>query len=136
MALELNICEFSIRKVVKICLRMRAYKRKKIHFLGEHVKEKRLPRSEGELGWHATSGLENILLSDEKIFTIHEVSNSQKDRIISLTTCSIKETSKFACLRSRLADTLCPPEAPFGRLGSHWLIIRGIASLNMSVLLL
>ena len=37
---------------------------------------------------------------------------------------------------ARLADTLCPPEAPFGRLGSHWLIIREIASLNMSVLLL
>ena len=25
---------------------------------------------------------------------------------------------------AQLADTLCPPEAPFGRLGSHWLIIR------------
>ena len=37
---------------------------------------------------------------------------------------------------ARLADTLCPPEAPFGRLGSHWLIIREIASLNMSVQLL
>ena len=35
-----------------------------------------------------------------------------------------------------LADTLCPPEAPFGRLGSHWLIIREITSLNMFVLLL
>ena len=41
--------------------------------------------------------------------------------------------SSLACA-ARLADTLCPPEAPFGRLGSHWLIIREIASLNMSVL--
>ena len=40
----------------------------------------------------------------------------------------------LACA-ARLADTLCPPEAPFGRLESHWLIIREITSLNMSVLL-
>ena len=57
MTLELKICEFSIRKVVKICLGMRGYKRKKIHFLSDQVKEKRLLRSEGELGRHATSGL-------------------------------------------------------------------------------
>ena len=40
----------------------------------------------------------------------------------------------LACA-ARLADTSCPPEAPFGRLESHWLIIREITSLNMSVLL-
>ena len=43
--------------------------------------------------------------------------------------------ASLACA-ARLADTLCPPEAPFGRLGSHWLIIREIASLNMSILVL
>ena len=43
--------------------------------------------------------------------------------------------ASLACA-ARLADTLCPPEAPFGRLGSHWLCIKEIASLNMSVLLL
>ena len=37
---------------------------------------------------------------------------------------------------ARLADTLCPPEAPFGSLGSHWLIIREITSLNTFVILL
>ena len=95
MALELKICEFSIRKVVKICLGMREYKRKKIHFLSEQVKEKRLLRSEGELDRHGTSGLENFLLSDEKIFTIHEVSNSLNDRIVSLTTCSNKEMLRY-----------------------------------------
>ena len=47
----------------------------------------------------------------------------------------IYKRASLACA-ARLADTLCPPEAPFDRLGSHWLIIREIASLNMSVLLL
>ena len=43
---------------------------------------------------------------------------------------------RFACLRCGLADTLCPPEAPYGRLGVNWLIIREISSLNMSILVL
>ena len=43
--------------------------------------------------------------------------------------------ASLACA-ARLTDTLCPPEAPFGRLGSHWLNVREIVSLNMSVLLL
>ena len=95
MTLELKVSEFSIRKVGKICLGMRGYKRNKIHFLSEQVKEKKLLRSEGELGRHATSGLENFLLSDEKFFTIHEVSNSLNDRIVSLTTCSNKEMLRY-----------------------------------------
>ena len=33
--------------------------------------------------------------------------------------------ASLACA-ARLADTSCPPEAPFCRLGSHWLIIREI----------
>ena len=41
----------------------------------------------------------------------------------------VYKRASLACA-ARLADTLCPPEAPFGRLGSHWLIIREITSLN------
>ena len=52
-------------------------------------------------------------------------------RIVKL---EIQARFALACA-ARLADTLCPPEAPFGRLESHWLIIREITSLNMSVLL-
>ena len=47
----------------------------------------------------------------------------------------IYKRASLACA-ARLADTKCPPEAPFGRLGSHWLIIREIISLNMSILVL
>ena len=46
----------------------------------------------------------------------------------------IYKRASLACA-ARLADTLCPPEAPFGRLGSHWLNLGEIGSLNMSVLL-
>ena len=71
---------------------MRGYKIKKIHFLSEQVKEKRLLRCDGELGRNDTCGLENILLSS---FNNTRVSNSQNDRIISLTTCSNKEILRY-----------------------------------------
>ena len=61
MALELNVSEFSIRKVVESDLGMRAYKRKKFHFLSEQVMKKRLLRCKEELSRHASCGLENIL---------------------------------------------------------------------------
>ena len=91
MVLDLKISDFSIRKVVRTDLGMRSCKRKIFHFLSGLVKEKRLLRCKGELGKHASCGLENILFSDDKIFVIHEASNSQNDRIISPTTSSDKE---------------------------------------------
>ena len=47
--------------------------------------------------------------------------------------CDIDYKRASLACAARLADTLCPPEAPFGRLGSHWLIIREITSLNTYV---
>ena len=47
----------------------------------------------------------------------------------------VHKRASLACA-ARQPDTLCPPEAPFGRLGSHWLFIRERTSLNTSVLLL
>ena len=91
IALGLKISEFSMRKLVKTLLGMRSYKRKKVHFLSRSAKEKRLLRCKEELGRHASCGLENILFSDEKIFTIHEASNCQNDRIVSPTSSSNKE---------------------------------------------
>ena len=43
----------------------------------------------------------------------------------------IYKRASLACA-ARLADTLCPPEAPFGRLGSHWLIIREITLITVT----
>ena len=64
-------------------------------------------------------------------------------KVVRIYSCDLSNCWKFiidkraslACA-ARLADTSCPPEAPFGRLGSHWLIIREITYLNMSILVL
>ena len=50
--------------------------------------------------------------------------------------CNNNNKRASLAFAARLADPLCLPEAPFGRLGPHWSIIRKITSLNTSVLLL
>jgi hypothetical protein len=49
---------------------MRAYRRSKGHFLTPALKEIRQTRIGRLLQWHAKKGQENILFTDEKIFTI------------------------------------------------------------------
>ena len=95
MTLELKVSEYSIRKVVNNDLGIRFCKRKKVHFLNEQVKKKRVFRCKGELGWHASRSLDNVLFSNEKRFTIYEVCNSQNDRIISSMTRVNKEVMKY-----------------------------------------
>ncbi|KAI6659725.1 hypothetical protein LOD99_10694 [Oopsacas minuta] len=54
-----------------------------------------MSRCKGLLERHANHGLETILFSDEKIFTIQEVTNSQNDRITSATRSSISEKYRY-----------------------------------------
>ena len=78
---------------------MQSFKRKKVHFLSEMVKEKRLSRSKELLVRHATGGLENIIFSDEKIFTIEETTNVQNDRVISTSLSKIPDSSRYVIRR-------------------------------------
>ena len=71
------------------------FKRKKVHFLSELVKKKRLLRSKALLARHATGGFENIIFSDEKIFTIAEATNAQNDCVISTTISEIPDKFRY-----------------------------------------
>jgi len=51
------------------------------HLLTPALKEIRQTRTERLLQWHAENGHENTLFTDEKIFTIEEQYNRQKDKI-------------------------------------------------------
>jgi len=73
-------------------LHMRYYRRSKGHLLTPALKEIRLTRVELLLQWYAENGHENILFTDEKIFTIEEQYNSQNDKICAQTSCEAKET--------------------------------------------
>ena len=95
MALELKISRGSIRRIVNRDLGLSSFKRKQAHFLTETIKAKRLSRSKGLLTRFANQGLEKVLFSDEKLFTVEEASNRQNDRILSTKASVIPEELKL-----------------------------------------
>jgi len=60
---------------------MRAHLRSKGHLLTPALKEIRRTRAERLLQWHDEDGHENILLTDEKLFTMKEQYNNQNNKI-------------------------------------------------------
>ena len=95
MAKELKVSVSSVRKVVKIDFGMRSFKRKRIPFLTDKVQAKRLERCKGQLRRHVIRDLENIVFSNEKIFTIEQALNPQNDRIISHKASTIDSALKY-----------------------------------------
>ena len=63
--------------------------------LTKSIREKRLQRSRILLSRAAESVVDKILFSDEKLFTIEEVTNSQNDRILSTSVKDIPEEVRF-----------------------------------------
>jgi len=68
---------------------MRQHLRSKGHLLTPALKEIRRTRAERLLQWHAENGHENILLTDEKFFTIEEQYNNQNNKIYAQTSLAI-----------------------------------------------
>ena len=95
MALELKISRGSLRRIVNRDLGLSSFKRKRVHFLTDKIRAKRLSRSKGLLTRFANQGLEKVLFSDEKLFTVEEASNRQNDRILSTSASAILEEHKF-----------------------------------------
>ena len=95
MASVLKISRRAVLRIVKDHLGMRSFRRKKVHFLTEKIKGKRLVKSKGLLKRHAVHGINKILFSDEKLFTIEEASNAQNDRIIASSARAIPEELRY-----------------------------------------
>ena len=85
----------SIRTIVRRGLGLSSYKRRKVHLISTLVREKRLSRSKGLLKRFANFGLDQVLFSDEKLFTVEEVSNSQNDRILSQSLSTIPDKFRY-----------------------------------------
>ncbi|KAI6650052.1 hypothetical protein LOD99_10524 [Oopsacas minuta] len=84
MALELKISRESVRTIVKSDMGLFPYKKRKVHFISPQIKEKRLARSKALLARLVSFGLDEILFSDEKLFTVEQAYNRQNDRVLSL----------------------------------------------------
>ena len=78
VARETGINRESVRRIVKNELGLKPYKLQKAQLLTEKMKEIRVQRS--QLLLKRAAG-QNVLFTDEKIFTIEAVHNHQNDRI-------------------------------------------------------
>jgi hypothetical protein len=61
---------------------LRAHLHSKGHLLTPALKEIRQTRAKRLLQWHAENGHENVLFTNEKMFTIEEQYNNQNNKII------------------------------------------------------
>lgn len=89
---ELEISTRSMSRLIRDDLHMKAYRRSTAHMLTPRLKEIRHERCKRLLLWHATNGHENILFTDEKIFTVEEVFNKQNDKVYATSSEEAKKT--------------------------------------------
>ena len=95
MSTELGISRTSVTQIVRKDLGLSSFKLRKVQFLTDTMKLKRKLRSRGLLSRFAGDGLNDVLFSDEKLFTIEQAFNRQNDRVLSSNTSTIPETLHY-----------------------------------------
>jgi len=86
----LNISTHSMSCLIRDNQHMTGHRHSKGHILTPALKAIRWTRAE-YLQWHAENGHENILFTDEKIFTIEEQYNYQNNKIYDQMSLEVKE---------------------------------------------
>lgn len=81
LAKSLNVSDSSIRRILKNELQLKPYKIQKVQGLTPAQKAIRLQRARALKALHASGELENLVFSDEKIFTVQQYVNKQNDRV-------------------------------------------------------
>lgn len=89
LATEIDISRTSLRRIMKYKLKVKAYKIQKVHMLTPKQKKVRLDRAKRLKEMADRGELENLVFSDEKLFTIEQVVNKQNDRVYLTDRCSI-----------------------------------------------
>ncbi|KAI6658770.1 Transposase [Oopsacas minuta] len=95
MAKELKISRGSLQTIDKRDLGLSSFKKRKVHFLSNKIKTKRLSRSKILHIRFAAEGLDQVLFSDEKHFTVEQAFNRQNDRILSKSTSTIPDEYRY-----------------------------------------
>ena len=70
----------TIQRIILEDLKLRPYKRRKVHGLTKQQRQKRYERAKLLLERHENGNMKNIVFSDEKLFVIEEQLNAQNDR--------------------------------------------------------
>ncbi len=94
LALQLKISPKTIRKALKVDLRLKPLKRGTCHMLTIAQKTGRVTKCKKLLKRHGKKKIENILFTDEKIFNVEESYNRQNDRIYAKSAKDIPKAKK------------------------------------------
>lgn len=81
LAKDLNISDRSLRRILKDKLQTKPYKIQKVQDLSMRQKQERVKRAKALLKRAAEGRLENIVFTDEKLFTVAQFVNKQNDRV-------------------------------------------------------
>ena len=97
MAGELQISRKSVHCVVKRDLGLSSLKLRNVYSLTTASRQKRLDRSHLLIQRFAVHGLDTVLFTDEKIFTVEQSFNHQNDRILTHSVSTMTEDIRKVC---------------------------------------
>ncbi|KAI6654040.1 hypothetical protein LOD99_2887 [Oopsacas minuta] len=95
MSREFCVNHETMRKLVVEDLGMKSYKRNNVHHLNDSIRRKRLERCIQLKARFAPGTEDQILFSDEKLFTVEEASIRQNDRILASRSQDIPDSIKY-----------------------------------------
>lgn len=91
LAREMKIAPRTVSRILRDDLRLRAYKRYTGHLLTDKLKQIRYKRSKKLIREFGSGRYQDILFTDEKIFTVEETYNKQNDRVYARSSYEAKE---------------------------------------------
>ncbi|XP_076044978.1 uncharacterized protein LOC143027553 [Oratosquilla oratoria] len=110
LAKDMNVSNTSMRTIVRKDLRLSPYKMRKRQFLTPLQKQKRLERAQILLRELKTdTAAQEIIFSDEKLFTIEAQFNNQNDRVYAKSLADIKDSQGVKINSDRYINDILVP---------------------------
>ena len=107
MARDMNVSEKTIRNIVKIDLKMSSFKMQTRQYLTDLQKEKRLARAKILLNkLKAGTDTDEIIFSDEKLFTVESSFNRQNDRVLAKSSADIPDLTRSVFRRQKPSSVM------------------------------
>ena len=107
MARDMNVSEKTIRNIVKIDLKMSSFKMQTRQHLTDLQKEKRLARAKILLNkLKAGTDTNEIIFSDEKLFTVESIFNRQNDRVLAKSSADIPDSTRSVFRREKPSSVM------------------------------
>lgn len=91
LALQTNISRISVNRILKYDLKVKAYSRRKVHYLNDRLRKLRRERCPMLLKRHDAK---KILFTDEKIFTVEEKFNRQNNKVYAKSSKDVPATAR------------------------------------------